>query len=384
MNILYIANPHSVHDIKWMEFFSNKLGYKVYIVAEKREVKGDMEVLKQSLANKNITLVGTLNSFSLSHLYDFFKSTRDLKRFIKQYEIDIVHILFATPYALWSSFGRKPYVITTRGSDALIVLPDLLHQQGLKAIYFKGLFYMFKKAFLEAAAVTSTSARQLQKLEEMFGPIKNGRIIKTGVDVQDIAATNNFSDLPLELTGRKFVFSPRYIKPVYNTLLQAEGISLLKDSLLEEYTFVFLKGNNSSSDYCNKLIEKLEAIKKSRPLHYIILNELTQLQIRQYYKRAALTIMTPISDGTPNTALEAMAAECPLIIPMLDYDKDVFEGSCMILNNFDPAELAKKIEIALTSYPKKLTEIAFDKVLKYGNRPTEMARLNDVYKSLGK
>jgi glycosyltransferase involved in cell wall biosynthesis len=52
--------------------------------------------------------------------------------------------------------------------------------------------------------------------------------------------------------------------------------------------------------------------------------------------------MTPISDGTPNSALEAMSARCPLIMPNLPYDKSIFEDCCFVLNNDDPKELAAR------------------------------------------
>ena len=36
-NILYIGNPNSIHDVKWISYFSNKTdNYKTYFIYEKQ------------------------------------------------------------------------------------------------------------------------------------------------------------------------------------------------------------------------------------------------------------------------------------------------------------------------------------------------------------
>ena len=92
--------------------------------------------------------------------------------------------------------------------------------------------------------------------------------------------------------------------------------------------------------------------------------------------------MTPISDGTPNSALEAMAAQCPLIISNLNYDKDLFENTCIKLNSFEVIELKDKIENSLMNYNPELLSNAFNKVSALGNRSIEMKKLEEFYLNL--
>jgi len=92
--------------------------------------------------------------------------------------------------------------------------------------------------------------------------------------------------------------------------------------------------------------------------------------------------MTPISDGTPNSALEAMSAKCPLILSNLDYDKDLFENTCLQLNTFDANEFKHSIESALRNYDHSRLSTAFETVKQLGNRSVEMEKLAAIYASL--
>ena len=92
--------------------------------------------------------------------------------------------------------------------------------------------------------------------------------------------------------------------------------------------------------------------------------------------------MTPISDGTPNSALEAMAAKCPLVISNLNYDKDLFENTCVKLKSFDVEELVEVIEASLIHYDLALLERAYQQVLTQGNRTVEMEKMVHVYNSI--
>lgn len=93
-------------------------------------------------------------------------------------------------------------------------------------------------------------------------------------------------------------------------------------------------------------------------------------------------IHTPISDGTPNSALEAMAAKSPLILPEIGYDKDLFENACFYISENSPQLLADLIIKAISKYPQELLANAFENVNKYGKREVEMMKLHSFYKSL--
>lgn len=380
MRILYIGTPYSIHDIKWITFFSKTVGYEVFFVCEQQNIPKNKteEDLKTFYRDLNVTYLGSLHTFSASSPFASLKSVFKLRRLIRENKIDLVHILFAGPFAIWGLFVTTKYIITTRGSDILITIPDLLNHKGLKGWYMRFMFGLFRRSFNNASYITSTSSAQKNKCIELMGkpePI----IIRTGVDVDVINAVSDNHLIDERVRNKKFIFSPRYFKPIYNILVQVRAISLLSDELIKGYCWVFIKGESFDNSYLQSLEELLKALKQTRGLQYIILDKLSQAEMAQYYKHASLTIMTPISDGTPNTALEAMSAKCPLIIPNLKYDEVLFNNTCIQLKSYEPAEIAEKIALALTNYPPQLIENGFSAVSNYGNRKVEMLKLKELY-----
>lgn len=382
MNILFIGNPSSIHDLKWMSFFSMKDGFKVFLVTEKQNLNGADEKVFQNLKENKIELLPAIQTFSIKNLLGIFQSVQTLNRYVQENKIDIVHILFATPNSLWGKFLNAPYIITTRGSDILLVLPKLLEAKGLRGIYFRWLFSQFKKSFQKAEAIVCTSQMQADKVKELFCNVKNLLIIRTGIDVAKIEAINSSDALLPELKNSPFVFFPRFIKPVYNTLLCVDAMEHLSNEIISEFKFVFIKGKNFDEKYFQTIIQKLEALKKSKGLQYVIIEYLGQEELWQHYKAAKLTVMTPLSDGTPNTALEAMAARCPLIIPDLPYDKTLFENTCFVLKKNEPEKLAALIAQAIQSYPVVFLENALKAVNEFGNRPSEMKKVAALYREV--
>lgn len=376
-NILYICTPSSIHDQKWISFFAEQTDkYTIYVIYEKGNPI-DQNTVKE-LKKRHIHVLDPINSFSITAPFKTIKSIITLKKSIRKYKIDLVHVLFATPYALWTNFISTPYFITTRGSDVLVVLPELLRTKELKGIYFKTLFYFFNKAFKNANKITCTSITQANKIKDLFS-INETEIIRTGIDVDKVSKAHDKSLLHSNLINKKFIFSPRFFAPIYNIEIQINAIQYLPKEIINEYFFVFIKGKDFDLKYTELLTEKLEKLTIEFGIKYIIEEYLDQETLWTYFNFASLTILTPLSDGTPNSALEAMAAKCPLIIPNLNYDKELFQETCLILKENNSLQLADLIPIALNNYPSQLLESAFKKVNQFGNRYIEMNKLNKLY-----
>jgi glycosyltransferase involved in cell wall biosynthesis len=378
MNILFIASPNSIHDLKWMSYFSQKnTDFKVFLIFENNQLVDQKSLEK--LKHHNIYFLNPIAPYSISTPFKTLKSIRDLKRIVVEKKIDAIHVLFATPYALWMNYLHTPYIITTRGSDVLKVLPALLTERGVKRLYFNSLFNRFRKSFRNATLITSTSFLQVKAIAELF-PNISSHVIRTGVNVDGIVKATNKNCLPVELRSAEFIFSPRFFCPIYNIEIQIEAIEQLSIDVIRKYIFVFVKGKYSDSSYADEIEKKLISLSDAKGLNYRIENFLDQETLWTYYNYASLTIMTPLSDGTPNSALEAMSAKCPLIIPNLDYDKELFDATCLVLLKNDSETLARMIEEGLINYPQSLIESAFIKVNEYGNRRHEMEKMNRLYR----
>lgn len=377
MNILYVCTPFDFHDRKWMVYFSNKPGYKLFATWENIFNPNVRPYDIEQFDNANIKRLETFDSFSVKKPHVTWRSIKTLNRIIEQNNIDVVHFLFATPHALWGPYIKVPYIITARGSDVLIVIPGLRDSKGLRGLAEKYLYRVFKKSFNNAYAITGTSHKQVEAIKNVLQPAAPVYLIRTGVDVDFISNINTDELLPEELKGKDFIFSPRYLSPIYNVETQVAAIKQLPKWILDKYEFVFIKGANP---YCANRIAELEAIPG---LRFRVYDRLTQHQMFTMYRYAKLTFMVPHSDGTPNTALEAMSARCPLILPNLDrYDAEIFHGACYMLPQNTPDELAKAIQSCLENYPQTLLEEGFSRANTFGNRPKEMEKLYTIYEEL--
>ncbi len=377
--IVYIANGNSIHDIKWISYFSEqKEKFFCYLLCDTLcEISSET---RAELESKNICLLPQITPFSITSPIKSWKAIRQFRKTIREIQPDLIHVLFATPNSLWLNFTKIPSIITMRGSDILIVIPDLLNQSGLKKLYFGALYRMFRKAFLKAKVVTGTSWGQIDKAQELFAGT-NLELVRTGIDVSKINKLYRPELIFEELKGKEFVFSPRFMSPIYNIEFQIEAIAKLDAGIIERFTFVFIRGKQFDENYYQKQIQQLEQLKTEINLQFLIIDYLDQASMWMFLKKASLCIMTPISDGTPNSALEAMAAKCPLIISNLNYDADLFEGTCLKLNTFEVLELSNLIEKGLKDYPILLLEKGFYQVSQLGNREIEMRKLEKLYLS---
>jgi glycosyltransferase involved in cell wall biosynthesis len=206
--------------------------------------------------------------------------------------------------------------------------------------------------------------------------------VRTGVDVEKIELLDKPDLMPVELKNTPFVFSPRFMAPIYNIEFQIETLALLDTAIIEAYMFVFIRGKQYNEVYYQQQLKRLAELKESIHLNYLVIDYLEQDEMWMLLKKAALCMMTPISDGTPNSALEAMSAKCPLILSNLDYDKDLFENTCIQLNTFEVNELKDSIESALSNYDSNRLSKAFETVKQSGNRNVEMEKLAAIYTSI--
>ena len=380
LKILYIANGNSIHDLKWISYFSEQPEkYSCFLLCD--TLCELSEETKIAIEKSSIQLVKQINPISIKSPVKSCKAIRQYKRLVKDIEPDVIHVLFATPNALWLNFSKKPGVITMRGSDILLVIPALLNQVGIKSSYFAFLFRQFKKAFLKASVVTGTSFPQIEKATELFNGA-NLTLVRTGVEVEKIDQIDQNELIPDFLREKEFVFSPRFMAPIYNIGFQLDAISKLDRNIIERFTFVFIRGKQFDEEYYQVQLKRLIQLKEDINLSYHVIDYLDQQSMWMFLKKASLCLMTPISDGTPNSALEAMAAKCPLVISNLNYDKDLFENTCVKLKSFDIEELVEVIEASLIHYDLVLIERAYQQVLAHGNRSVEMEKMVHVYNSI--
>lgn len=379
--VLYIGDPSSVHDLKWISWFSQNPEYECFLISQENEFKQLTNAQLKTLRSLKIKLKAPIKSYSLWRFWENESSRKIINEVIERERIDLVHVLFATPFALWTRNLPVPSVITCRGSDIHVVLASLGKGSFLQKIHGKLLLKRFQSAFENAVAITCTSQGQLDRINSIFGTNLNAEIIRTGVNVAEIDNLKPKLKLPPIFNGKKIIFLPRYIRPIYQTELQLKALLDIPVSLRPKLALVLIKGNRTPDSY----MAKVERLLKECGLPFHIFDSLTQQEMWSMFKLGSLAIMTPKTDGTPNSALEAMAAKCPLILGSFQYDEDLFsEQFCHRMKSDSAEELSELIADSLENYPQKKIESAFENVTERGNRPVEMERLKALYLSLAK
>lgn len=381
IRVLYIGDPNSVHDLKWISWFSQNPEYECFLISQENELKQLSNTQLKTLRSLKIELEAPINSYSLWRFWENESSRKIINEVIERKRIDLVHVLFATPFALWTRNLPVPSVITSRGSDIHVVLASLGKGSFLRKVHGKLLLKRFQSAFENAAAITCTSQGQLDRINSIFGTMLKAEIIRTGVNVAEIDQLEPKLKLPPIFSGKKIIFLPRYIRPIYQTELQLKALLEIPENLRPQLALVLTKGNRTSGSY----MERIERLLKECGLPYHIFDSLTQHEMWSMFKLCSLAIMTPKTDGTPNSALEAMAAKCPLILGSFQYDEDLFsEQFCNRMETDSVNELTELIIESLQNYSQEKINAAFENVSKRGNRPVEMERLKALYLSFAK
>ena len=373
INILFIADPNSLHNRKWMRHFGlNSARFRVFLCCETQETPS--EAVKKELLEEGITFLTSLQPFSIRTPFRNLAAYDRFKRLTQQWSIDCVHVLFATPYALWLRNYTGKCVISTRGSDILQVIPSLTIQKGIKKGYYAYLFTLFYRSFYRASLITSTSHQQADAVHHWFK--KRATCIRTGVDVAYIKEID--PNYPVQVTDCFNVFSPRFMQPLYDILFQVEALEHMEAEELTKIHFLCIQGKKMDADYWNRVELRLKKLEE-KGLLWHVLSYLEQDAMFRALKAADLVIMTPKSDGTPNSALECMAAGTPLIISDLPYDPELFEGTCLKVTNRTPAFLANLIRSVMQGkYPDGMLEKASEQVAAFGNRALEMHKLEEL------
>lgn len=371
MNVLYIANPCSLHDARWINFFSMRGQHQCYVLA--RELHYLRITPTNVLLDSNVTLVGFVRDPSTIRPWRNKKEVAKIKTFISKYHINVLHILYAEPNALWATWREKvgvPVIITTRGTDILKTIPAFFQKTDLLS---KFVATQYRRAFAKADVITCTSHSQQQALEKI-GVKTSTRIIRTGIDMRVVDEALMHSQ---EKDADKFILMPRHMRAIYNHEFALAAISQLHDGVRNDYIFVFVDSDTEEPEYLAAIKEKAMHI----PAKFKFLPSLSHHDLVLLIRNASLVVMTPLSDGSPVTAMETMACSTPLILPPLPYDPEIF-ADVVQFKSWDPSVLAGTINQVL-SMPAKDKASMLSKnrqvILEKCNAAGEMKKIEEIY-----
>lgn len=370
MNILFFADPGSIHDEKWIDFFSREKKNTTYILPRAGQMINPLTTSHKAGA----LVLKPITDFSIVRFYKTIVTAIRIRSFVKMNKIQLIHILYAEPNVLWCLFREFfgiPMIVSCRGTDVLQTIPEVFVKRD-PLNYLVALAYRW--AFRKADWITGTSNKQLLFVSKLLGGNDKTSIIRTGVTLSTL---KNKVLLPEPLQpGDKYILFPRYIKPIYNHEFCLLAIELLPSLIKQNYKMVFLGRNSGDFEYQKKLDSKM---KELNSVSFIFLEKQNQDSLFELYKNAALVVMTPHSDGSPVSAMEAVLCGAPVILGPLDYDKELFEESCYILKEWNSAMLAGLInDVLLNRIAPKILSAGTKEMM---NRDANMNNLTLLYRN---
>lgn len=372
MNFLYLIDPGSIHDQKWIEPFCNEEN-NVFVISRNAKL-ADVQNLQDKFGIKFITNVGY---FSIRSIVKSIQSAFEIRRSIKKNKIQVFHIQYAEPNVLWTLFRRFfniPIVVTCRGTDVLKTIPDHFSNKNLINSIVKRLY---KKSFEWADVITVTSSSQQKSVLSFSSPKNKIEVIRTGVDLNIL--NSNKCEQPIRNLSEKYILFPRYIKPIYNHEFTINSLSLLPKKIKLDYQMVFVGKGAGDSKYQNEI----EQLMQSYPdLQFLFLPKQSQADIHCLMYHSSLVVMNPLSDGSPVSAMEAIALGKKVVLGPIQYDEEVFRESLVLkLAGWVEAELAEKITSIISDTNKFDSELD-NSIKDLIDREANINKLKLVYSSL--
>jgi hypothetical protein len=206
MNILYLGDINSVHDFKWCSFFGVKSGFNVYFLTEEENYKRMSSECKIRFKESNINILPPIGYFSIKNPISSLISIVKLNSYLKEYQINIFHVLLGSPQPIWFLFtpNKVKNVVTTRGSDVLVLLKQVMNEASIKNRILKRLLIA---GLCKADYISATSSQQIEFLIECGVAKDKIKLIKTGVDIDRVQIQSKNDSLSTK--KEKFIFSAR-------------------------------------------------------------------------------------------------------------------------------------------------------------------------------
>jgi glycosyltransferase involved in cell wall biosynthesis len=221
-------------------------------------------------------------SFEMRNPFEVYANIQAVKKVIREFKPDIIHVHQANAYGYIASMANKrriPMVLTTWGSDVL-----LLPHRGF--IYR----YIVNKSLRDADFITADAHYMAKAIHALIGQ-KEVTIANFGIEI---------SSIPDTYKKEKIIYSNRLHQDLYNIDKIIEGCTQF---LKENADWSLTVGANGK----NTEVLKAQAKEQISENQVSFIGFVTSDINRANYLKSSIYISIPNSDGTAISLLEAMA-----------------------------------------------------------------------------
>jgi len=294
---------------------------------------------------------------------------------------------FVAGFGYWSSILARENldiledfdlpVIAASGGRTFLTIHDIrsLHAKAYwhdRAVYRA----VAGHAFRVADRVITVSETMRRNILEEF-PRAQVSVIYNGIDDTLLSkiTENQILNIADKYTlPREFIMTVGHLEQRKNHLSLIDAIAKLRDR--GNSCFLLIVGNDSGTK------DSLKARIENRGLssHIKILSQLPDIDVFSLYRLAKAFIFPSTYEGFGIPILEAMAADCPLVLSDIPVFRELTEGQAVYFPPIDVDAMALAIEKVLTSSSER------DRLLNYGRKRIGMfkysslaAQLEDLY-----
>lgn len=293
--------------------------------------------------------------FSIKNLLKFYKNIKRMRDIIETFKPSYIHIHQANSaayLALKANKRRCPTVLTTWGTDVL-VLPE-------KNVVMKK---MVQYCLQKADVVTADARFMIEKIEKL-GRAKANVLVNFGIDYEEVKIPNK----------EKILYSNRLHADLYNISEIIKGCKPFLDKHQDWRLVIGAHGVNTDA-------LKKQASETLSSDQYEFIGFVEKNVNRDYYLRSKIWISIPSSDGTAISLLEAMGYGCLPIVSDLpanrEWIQDGVNGIIMTNEGLENA-LQRALDLKASVVIEKNKSIIESKATKKVNRAIFIA----IYESL--
>jgi glycosyltransferase involved in cell wall biosynthesis len=318
--LAFLGDPNSIHTRRWVGWFAAH-GHRVTMLVAAGVA------LEPGLPDSIAIARFTPYMSSRLHLLGAMRARRSLAAELRRIAPDILHAHYLTGHGWHARLsGFRPYAITLWGTD-ILVTARATRRGRLYARWSLG----------PAGLVTGDSEELVRAAVAAGARAERTHLVQFGVD------TGRFSPGPepaalrerLGLAGRRVIFSPRSIAPLYRHDVVLEALARLPADVC-----VVMTRHLARESEVEALQRRAAELGLSDRL--VMVPKVDHAEMADFYRMADLVVSVPMSDGTPVTLLEALSAGRPVVASDLPSVREW-------LGDLDPASLVPVGDVAATA-----------------------------------
>ncbi len=292
LSLAFLGDPNSIHLRRWVSYFAGR-GHRVTLLVPRAKVVEPG--LPATVAVEPFTHFATGRRVTPASL---LRGRRSVRRAVARVHPDILNAHFLTVHG-WNAWmsGFHPYVVTLWGSDVL------LHPKESHVAAF------LARIALRAADMVMVNSGMLMRGALAAGASpERTEMFQFGVDLTQFTPGPDPAALRarLGLQGRRVIFSPRGITPLYRHGVVIEALPRMPSDVV-----VLMSRFRAQPDELTRIERKAEALGLSDRV--VMVPEIEHAEMPDFYRLADVVVSVPASDSTAVTNLEALACGRPIV-----------------------------------------------------------------------